>query len=119
MILFQFNTPQVKETDQTPDPLFNPYEVTKVKDILDLHRRGINVTRPSNSRSAFDDLRDDYTKLSSPNLESDKLFPNLPRLVAQNSHYKSALQSRLAELEEQKKIEDFKASISPSSEPEV
>lgn len=119
MILFQYNTPQVKETDQTPDPLFNPYEVTKVKDILDLHRRGINVSRPSNARGAFDDERDDYTKLSSPNLESDKLFPNMPRLVSQNSHYKSALQSRLAQLEEQKKIEDFKASISTSPDTEV
>lgn len=119
MILFQYNTPQVKETDQTPDPLFNPFEVTKVKDILDLHRRGINVSRPSNARGAFDDDRDDYTKLSSPNLESDKLFPSMPRLVAQNSHYKSALQSRLSQLEEQKKIEDFKASISPSPENDV
>lgn len=119
MILFQYNTPQVKETDQTPDPLFNPYEVTKVKDILDLHRRGINVSRPLNSRGPFDDERDDYTKLSSPNLESDKLFPNLPRLVAQNSHYKSALQSRLAQLEEQKKIEDLKASLSTSPDADV
>lgn len=119
MILFQYNSPQVKETDQTPDPLFNPYEVTKVKDILDLHRRGINVSRPSNARGAFDDDRDDYTKLSSPNLESDKLFPSMPRLIAQNSHYKSALQTRLAQLDEQKKIEDLKSSLSSSPDSEV
>ena len=67
MLLYKFNKPIVKETNQDPDPLYNPNEITRVKDILDLHKRGISVTRPVNSRSPFDDSRDDLVKLSSPN----------------------------------------------------
>ena len=107
MILYQFNTVKIKDTDQTPDPLYNPNEITRVKDILDLHKRGINVSMPSSLRGSFDDDRDDYTKLSSPNLESDKLFPSIPRLVAQNAHYKSKLLQRQKELEEKSRIEQL------------
>ena len=83
MILYKFNPPIVKETNQEPDPLYNPNEITRVKDILDLHKRGISVSRPINSRGSFDDSREDFVKLSSPNLESDKLFPSIPRLDSQ------------------------------------
>ena len=121
MCLYQFNKPLVKETDQTPDPLYNPNEITRVKDILDLHKRGINVSVPSTLRGSFDDERSDYTKLSSPNLESDKLFPSIPRLVAQNAHYKSSLLQRQSELEEQLRIEqlreEFESSTNPSNIP--
>ena len=81
MLLYKFNPPFIKETNQEPDPLYNPNEITRVKDILDLHKRGISVSRPINSRGSFDDSREDLVKLSSPNLESDKLFPSIPRLV--------------------------------------
>ena len=92
MLLYKFNPSLIKETNQEPDPLYNPNEITRVKDILDLHKRGISVSRPINSRGSFDDSREDLVKLSSPNLESDKLFPSIPRLVAQNAHYKSTLE---------------------------
>lgn len=117
MILYQFNKVVVKETDQTPDPLYNPNEITRVKDILDLHKRGINVAVPSSLRGPFDDNRSDYAKLSSPNLESDKLFPSIPRLVAQNAHYKTSLEQRKVELEKAQKLEELKAMLNtePSS----
>ena len=97
MQLYHFNPPIIKETNTQPDPLYNPNEITRVKDILDLHKRGITVTRPVNSRSPLEDSREDIVKLSSPNLESDKLFPSIPRVVAQNAHYKSALEQRKVE----------------------
>lgn len=103
MVLYQFNTSVVQPTDQTPDPLYNPHEVTRVKDILDLHKRGITVATPSNSRNPFTDEREDIVKLSAPNLEADKLFPSLPRMVSQNAHYKSALEQRKVDLEHQQK----------------
>ena len=103
MVLFQFNPPVVQPTDQTPDPLYNPHEVTRVKDILDLHKRGITVATPTNSRSPLTDDREDIVKLSAPNLEADKLFPNLPRMVSQNAHYKSVLEQRKVDLEQQQK----------------
>ena len=115
MCLYQFNKPLVKETDQTPDPLFNPNEITRVKDILDLHKRGINVSVPSSLRGSFEDDRSDYTKLSSPNLESDKLFPSIPRLVAQNAHYKSSLLQRQNDLEEQLRIEKLREHFESST----
>ena len=109
MLLYQFNPPVVQQTDQTPDPLYNPHEVTRVKDILDLHKRGITVATPSNSRSPFTDDREDIVKLSAPNLEADKLFPSMPRMVSQNAHYKSALEQRKVELEHhQKELEKAK-----------
>lgn len=111
MLLYQFNNVVVKETDQTPDPLYNPNEITRVKDILDLHKRGINVAVPSSLRGPFDDDRSDYAKLSSPNMESDKLFPSIPRLVAQNAHYKSSLEQRKNALEKAKELEDFKSKM--------
>ena len=46
MLLYNFNPPIIKETNPDPDPLYNPNEITRVKDILDLHKRGITVTRP-------------------------------------------------------------------------
>lgn len=123
MLLYNFNPPIVKETDSEPDPLYNPNEITRVKDILDLHSRGLSVARPINSRSPLEDSREDIVKLSSPNLESDKLFPSIPRLVAQNAHYKSSLQQRKIELEHlqeleklQKSVEDSDNSDSPASE---
>ena len=111
MLLYQFNNVVVKETDQTPDPLFNPNEITRVKDILDLHKRGLSVAVPSSLRGFFDDDRSDYAKLSSPNMESDKLFPSIPRLVAQNAHYEASLEQRKAELEHAQKLEDLKTML--------
>lgn len=115
MCLYQFNKPLVKETDQTPDPAYNPNEITRVKDILDLHKRGLNVSVPATLRGSFDDDRSDYTKLSSPNLESDKLFPSIPRLVAQNAHYKSTLLHRQSELEEKLRIEKLREEFESST----
>ena len=114
MLLYNFNPPFVKETDSEPDPLYNPNEITRVKDILDLHKRGISVSRPINSRSPLDDSRDDIVKLSSPNLESDKLFPSIPRLVAQNAHYKSSLEQRKVELEHMQELEKLQKSVEDS-----
>ena len=121
MLLYQFNKVVVKETDQTPDPLYNPNEITRVKDILELHKRGISVSVPSSLRGSFDDERSDYTKLSSPNMESDKLFPSIPRLVAQNAHYKTSLEQRKLELEHAQKLEDLKTILNtdPSSNTQV
>lgn len=115
MCLYQFNKPFVKVTDQTPDPAFNPNEITRVKDILDLHKRGLNVSVPATLRGSFDDDRSDYTKLSSPNLESDKLFPSIPRLVAQNAHYKSTLLQRQNELEDKLRIEKLREEFESST----
>lgn len=118
MCLYQFNKPLVKETDQTPDPAYNPNEITRVKDILDLHKRGLNVSVPATLRGSFDDDRTDFTKLSSPNLESDKLFPSIPRLVAQNAHYKSSLLQRQSELEKKLRIEKLREDLeSPTNSP--
>ena len=119
MKLYQFNKVVVKETDQTPDPLFNPNEITRVKDILDLHKRGINVAVPSSLRGSFDDDRSDYAKLSSPNMESDKLFPSIPRLVAQNAHYKTSLEQRKVELEKAQKLEELKAMLNTDPSPDT
>ena len=114
MLLYNFNPPIVKETNPEPDPLYNPNEITRVKDILDLHKRGISVSRPTNSRSPLEDSRDDIVKLSSPNLESDKLFPSIPRLVAQNAHYKTSLEHRKVELEHLQELEKLKKSVEDS-----
>ena len=114
MLLYQFNPTIIKETNQEPDPLFNPNEITRVKDILDLHKRGVSVTRPVNSRGPFEDSREDFVKLNSPNLESDKLFPSIPRLVAQNAHYKSALEQRKVELEHLQELEKLQKSVEDS-----
>lgn len=114
MLLYNFNQPIVKETNPEPDPLYNPNEITRVKDILDLHKRGISVSRPTNSRSPLDDSREDIVKLSSPNLESDKLFPSIPRLVAQNAHYKTSLEQRKVELEHLQELEKLKKSVEDS-----
>lgn len=114
MLLYNFNPPIVKETNPEPDPLYNPNEITRVKDILDLHKRGITVTRPVNSRSPLDDNREDFVKLSSPNLESDKLFPSIPRVVAQNAHYKSALEQRKVDLVHQQELEKLEKIVSDS-----
>lgn len=116
MCLYLFNKPIVKETDQTPDPLYNPNEITRVRDILDLHKRGLNVSVPASLRGSFDDDRSDYTKLSAPNLESDKLFPSLPRLVAQNAHYKSSLLQRQSELEQKLQIEQLREKLDSSAD---
>lgn len=114
MLLYNYNPPIVKETDSDPDPLYNPNEITRVKDILDLHKRGISVTRPINARGPLEDSREDIVKLSSPNLESDKLFPSIPRLVAQNAHYKSTLEQRKVELEHMQELEKLQKSVEDS-----
>lgn len=114
MKLYHFNPPIIKETNTEPDPLYNPNEITRVKDILDLHKRGITVTRPVNSRSPLEDIREDIVKLSSPNLESDKLFPSIPRVVAQNAHYKLALEQRKVDLEHQQELEKLEKQLSES-----
>ena len=114
MKLYHFNPPIVKETNSEPDPLYNPNEITRIKDILDLHKRGITVTRPVNSRSPLEDSREDFVKLSSPNLESDKLFPSIPRVVAQNAHYKSVLEERKVNLEHQQELEKLEKLVSES-----
>lgn len=118
MQLYHFNPPIVKETNTEPDPLYNPNEITRVKDILDLHKRGITVTRPVNSRSPLEDSREDIVKLSSPNLESDKLFPSIPRVVAQNAHYKSVLEERKVNLEHQQELEKLEKQLSESQTPD-
>lgn len=115
MLLYNFNPPIVKETNPEPDPLYNPNEITRVKDILDLHKRGISVSRPINARGTFEDSRDDIVKLSSPNLESDKLFPSIPRLVAQNAHYKLSLEQRKVELEHQQELEKLEKMVSDTN----
>lgn len=115
MCLYQFNKPFIKDTDQTPDPLYNPNEITRVRDILDLHKRGLNVSVPATLRGSYDDERSDYTKLSAPNLESDKLFPSIPRLVAQNAHYKSSLLQRQNDLEERLRIEELREKFESSA----
>ena len=121
MLLYKFNNRVLKETNQDSDPLYNPNEITRVKDILDLHKRGISVTRPVNFRSPFDDSREDIVKLSSPNLESDKLFPSMPRLVSQNAHYKSVLEQRKVDLEHQQELEKLEKLVTEpgSSDPNV
>lgn len=114
MLLYNFNPPIVKETNPEPDALYNPNEITRVKDILDLHKRGISVSRPTNTRSPLEDSREDFVKLSSPNLESDKLFPSIPRLVAQNAHYKTSLEQRKVELEHFQELEKLQKSVEDS-----
>lgn len=115
MLLYHFNKVVVKETDQIPDALYNPNEITRVKDILDLHKRGLSVAVPSSLRGSFDDDRSDYAKLSSPNLESDKLFPSIPRLVAQNAHYKTSLEQRKIELEHAQKLDELKTLLNTNN----
>lgn len=103
MYLFIKREPPVSILDNTPDPLFNPNEVTKVRDILDLHRKGLDVSHVGGLRGEISDERTDLMKLSSPNYESDKLFPSLPRIVEQNAHYSSILSNQQKQLEEKQK----------------
>ena len=103
MYLFIKRDTPVSILDDTPDPLFNPNEVTKVRDILDLHRRGLDVSHVGGLRGEITDERTDLMKLSSPNYESDKLYPSLPRIVEQNAHYSSILTSSQNQLEEKLK----------------
>lgn len=103
MYLFIKREPPVSILDNTPDPLFNPNEVTKVRDILDLHRRGLDISHVGGLRGEISDERTDLMKLSSPNYESDKLYPSLPRIVEQNAHYSSILAHTQTDLEEKLK----------------
>lgn len=103
MYLFIKREPPVSILDNTPDPLFNPNEVTKVRDILDLHRKGLDVSHVGGLRGEISDERTDLMKLSSPNYESDKLYPSLPRIVEQNAHYSSILSNQQKLLEEKQK----------------
>lgn len=115
MYLFIKREPPVSILDNTPDPLFNPNEVTKVRDILDLHRRGLDISHVGGLRGEISDERTDLMKLSSPNYESDKLYPSLPRIVEQNAHYSSLLAHTQTELEEKykqvKQREDMDAKL--------
>lgn len=103
MYLFIKREPPISILDDTPDPLFNPNEVTKVRDILDLHRRGLDISHVGGLRGEISDERTDIMKLSSPNYESDKLYPSLPRIVEQNAHYSSILANSQTQLEEKLK----------------
>ena len=103
MYLFIKREPPVSILDNTPDPLFNPNEVTKVRDILDLHRKGLDISHVGGLRGEISDERTDLMKLSSPNYESDKLYPSLPRIVEQNAHYSSILAHTQTDLEEKLK----------------
>lgn len=115
MYLFIKREPPVSILDDTPDPLFNPNEVTKVRDILDLHRRGLDISHVGGLRGEISDERTDLMKLSSPNYESDKLYPSLPRIVEQNAHYSSILAHTQTQLEEKykqvKQREDMDAKL--------
>ena len=115
MYLFIKREPPISILDDTPDPLFNPNEVTKVRDILDLHRRGLNISHIGGLRGEISDERTDLMKLSSPNYESDKLYPSLPRIVEQNAHYSSILAHTQTELQEKykqaKQREDMDAKL--------
>ena len=106
-MLYQYRNPQIQELDTTPDPLYNPNEVTRVKDILDLHARGVQpYAILQQFANEVVDERNDLAKIQSANLESDKLFPSLPRVVAQNAQYSNILRSdesrirRLIDLQE-------------------
>lgn len=103
MYLFIKRIPPKTILDDTPDPLFNPNEITKVRDILDLHRKGYDISHVGGLRGEITDERSDIMKLSSPNYESDKLFPSLPRVVEQNAHYYSILSKSQKDLEEMQK----------------
>lgn len=103
MYLFIKRDTPVSILDDTPDPLFNPNEVTKVRDILDLHRRGLDISHVGGLRGEITDDRPDLMKLSSPNYESDKLYPSLPRIVEQNAHYSTILSNSQKQLEEKYK----------------
>lgn len=103
MYLFIKRDTPISILDDTPDPLFNPNEVTKVRDILDLHRRGLDISHVGGLRGEISDERPDLMKLSSPNYESDKLYPSLPRIVEQNAHYSTILSNSQKQLEEKYK----------------
>lgn len=103
MYLFIKRDTPISILDDTPDPLFNPNEVTKVRDILDLHRRGLDISHVGGLRGEISDERSDLMKLSSPNYESDKLYPSLPRIVEQNAHYSTILSNSQKQLEEKYK----------------
>lgn len=103
MYLFIKRDTPISILDDTPDPLFNPNEVTKVRDILDLHRRGLDISHVGGLRGEISDERTDLMKLSSPNYECDKLYPSLPRIVEQNAHYSSILSNQQKHLEEKQK----------------
>lgn len=103
MYLFIKRDTPISILDDTPDPLFNPNEVTKVRDILDLHRRGLDISHVGGLRGEISDERTDLMKLSSPNYESDKLYPSLPRIVEQNAHYSTILSNSQKQLEEKYK----------------
>lgn len=115
MYLFIKRDTPVSILDDTPDPLFNPNEVTKVRDILDLHRKGLDISHVGGLRGEITDDRTDIMKLSSPNYESDKLYPSLPRVVEQNAHYSSILTNSQNQLEDKlkqaKQREDLDAKL--------
>lgn len=60
---------------------FVPNEITRVSDILALHSKGVDVRFVGGlNKQEIIDERSDFVKLSSPNSESDKLFPNVIRM---------------------------------------
>ena len=117
-MLYQKRNNYVHTPDTTPDPLFNPNEVTRVKDILDLHSRGLRPTIVGSLRGEITDERSDYAKLQSPNYESDKLYPSMPRVVAQNAHYTQVYERDKAAMQKQIDFEDYmssKSDVEPSN----
>lgn len=105
-MLYLKRHPSVEELDTTPDPLFNPNEVTRVKDILDLHSRGISVPMAGKLRGEQTDERSDFAKMQGPNYESDKLYPRLPLVVQQNAHYSSVLNDEREEFQQEIEYND-------------
>lgn len=104
------------EVFELDDVNFVPNEVTKVSDILALHSKGIDVRFVGglNKQVILDD-RSDFVKLSSPNLESDKLYPNVIRMRAELGDRINKLNESHAQLSkdiehEQQRI-DFERSL--------
>ena len=104
------------EIYELDDVNFVPNEVTKVSDILALHSKGIDVRFVGglNKQEILDD-RSDIVKLSSPNLESDKLYPNVIRMRAELGERINKLNESHAQLSkdienEQQRI-DFERSL--------
>lgn len=119
MILFVKKDKVIAPRSQEQDPLYNPNEITRVADILELHKRGI---RPSLSMSLKGEIQDDRSeadKLNSPNTENDKLYPTFSRLVQCNAQYAKVLESDKAGYENQIKYEEMlKEANSQTTEPQ-
>lgn len=98
-----------------PTPVLNPDEVTRIKDILELHRRGVNVTYVGSRNSDIIDQRSDFAKLNSPNYESDKLYPSMTRVSAEFARICPQLQSEADDIKQRidnaEKLKQLQSSI--------